>query len=240
MTHVEEGVLQAYLDAEVSAGARVDIDKHLQSCTACTAELHRMRTASQLFANALRDADVMAPMLPAQARIVAARKLERPTTSLPAPRPRRALARAAMFIVGLAAVASAAVPGSPVRAWISSALTRAGLLDEPQSAAAPEVPAEAPAVPRSGPDATSFFIDAVDNRVQIVLTDIGSDVTVRVEQSDGTRASVETSEAARFSRTSGRFEVIGVKSGAITVRIPRGLDAVVEQDGKTIFPTNGR
>ena len=232
MTHVEEGVLQAYLDAEVTAGARVEIDRHLQSCSACTAELHRMRSASQLFASAMRGADVTAPVLAAQARIASARKLER---TLPAPRPRRALARAAMFIVGLAAVASAAVPGSPVRAWISNALTRAGLLDEPQSAAAPEVPAEAPAVPRDGPAPTAFYIDAVDNRVHIVLTDLAPEVTVKVEEFDGQRALVEASDARRFARTSGRFEVVGVEKGTVLVRIPRGTQAVVEQDGRILF-----
>jgi hypothetical protein len=233
MTHVEEGVLQAYLDAEVSAGARVEIDTHLQSCSACTAEMERIRTASQLFAAAVREADVAAPMLAAQARLAAARKLPR---SLPAPRPRRALARAAMFVIGIAAVASAAVPGSPLRAWISSALTSAGLLEEQQSAAAPEAPREAPAVPRAGGDATSFFIDPVDNRVQIILTDIAPSVTVRVEEAEDERASVEVAEARRFDRASGRFEVIGVESGTIVVRIPKGIDAVVKQDGKTIIP----
>ena len=232
MTHVEEGVLQAYLDAEVAAGTRVEIDKHLQSCSTCAAELHRIRSASQLFTTALRGADVVAPVLAAQARLASARTFER---TLTVPQPRRAFARAAMFIVGLAAVASAAVPGSPVRAWISSALTRAGLLDESQSAAAPEVPAEAPAVPRSGQTATAFFIDAVDGQVHIVLTDVKPEVSVKVEEIDGSRASIEATEARRFARTSGRFEVIGVEKGTVLVRIPRGLDAVVEQDGKMLY-----
>ena len=231
MTHVEEGVLQAYLDAEVAAGTRVEIDKHLQSCSICTAELHRIRSASQLFSTALRGADVVAPVLAAQARLANARTFER---TLPVPQPRRAFARAAMFIIGLAAVASAAVPGSPVRAWISSALTRAGLLDEPQSAAAPEVPAEAPAVPRSQA-ATSFFIDAVDGQVHIVLTDIKPEVSVKVEEFEGSRASIEATDARRFARTSGRFEVIGVEKGTVLVRIPKGLEAVVEQDGKILY-----
>ena len=239
MTHVEEGVLQAYLDAEVTAGARADIDRHLHSCSACAAELDRMRVASQLFHTAVRDSDVVAPVLAAQARFAMARRLEH---RLPTPQPKRAWARAAMFVIGLGAVASAAVPGSPVRAWISDALTRAGLLNETQRAAAPVLPEEAPAVPRDvTAESAALSIDAVDGRIRVILRNVGPGATVTVRVVDSERAVVEASGAAakaRFRTGAGLLEVDGVPSGTVVVEIPRSArDAVVQQDGKTIYRT---
>jgi hypothetical protein len=246
MTHVEEGVLQAYLDAEVTASARAEIDKHLQSCSACVAELHRLRSAAELFSTLVRQTDVavpvvIAPMAAAPSPVVAppSFELER---KVPRPRPRRALARAAMFIVGLAAVASATVPGSPVRGWINAALTRAGLLDAPQSAAAPEVNEEAPAAERA-PDITPIGIEPVNGRARVILTNIRPPAAVKIEETDGGKVEVVLAGRANRARVSvnpGRLSVNDVTGGVVTVRIPRTLQhAVVEQDGITIY-TKGR
>jgi hypothetical protein len=238
MMHVAEGDLQAYLDAEVTAGARADIDRHLHSCSTCAAELARMRSAAQLFHNALRDSDVAAPVLAAQARFAHAHRSER---TLIRPRPRRAFARAAMFVVGLGAVASAAVPGSPVRAWISDALTRAGLLDEPQSAAAPVLPEEAPAVQRDAIESTALAIEAVDGRIRIILRNVKPGATISVRVVDSDRALVEATglaAKARFRTGAGLLEVDGIQGGSVVVDIPRSArDALVQQDGRTIFRT---
>ena len=240
MMHVEEGVLQAYLDGEVTAGARAEIDRHLQSCSPCNSELHRLRSASSLVSSALKQSDVVAPVLAAQVQFATARKLAVPI-SAPAPRPRRALARAAMFIIGLAAVASAAVPGSPVRAWISTALTRAGLLDDPQRSAGPVVTDEAPAVERGTPEPTVFFIEPVDGRVRVVLSDVKPAAVVTVQPSEANRVEVEvTGLAARahFESTTGSLAISGIDGGSVFIKVPRTLpNATVEQDGKTIYRT---
>lgn len=236
MTHVEEGVLQAYLDDEVTGSARVDIDTHLMSCEACRTELGRMRNASEVFASAVRTSDVAAPVLSARAQIARARKLQIP---VPSDSPRRAFARAAMFVVGLAAVASATVPGSPVRGWISNALTRAGLLDSPEGAAAPAGTEEAPAVERAGPESAGVFIEPADGRLRVILTNVHADTKVEVQISDGARAHVEANGAAaraRFRTGAGRLEVVGVEGGSVVVQMPRAIqDATVEQDGRIIF-----
>jgi hypothetical protein len=238
MTHVEEGVLQAYLDAEVTAGARADIDRHLHSCSTCSAELERMRGAAQLFSTVLRDSDVLVPMLPAQARFAAARRLER---VLPTPKPRRAFARAAMFVVGLGAVASAAVPGSPVRGWINEALIRAGLLDAPQAVDVPPIPEPVPPVQDDAAESTTLAIDAVDGRVRIVLKNVSDEAAVTVREVDGDRALVAATGAAaraRFRTGAGLLEVDGIEGGSVVVEIPRGLaDAVVWRDGQRIYRT---
>lgn len=236
MMHVEEGVLQAYLDDEVATGTRADIDRHLHSCSACADELNRLRGASLLFATALRESDVAAPTLAAQARFAGVPRFQ---PQFATPRPRRAFARAALFVVGLGAVASAAVPGSPVRAWLNDALTRAGLLDEPQSAAAPATPTEAPAVERGSVESTALAIDPVDGRVRIVLRNVNAATNVSVQTVENGRAVVEASgiaAKARFRTGAGLLEVDGIQGGSIVVQIPRGATrATVEQDGKIIF-----
>lgn len=237
MTHIEEGVLQAYLDAEVTAGARAEIDGHVRMCSECAVELDRLRGAASLFRSAVRHTDVQAPILSAQARFAGMQRERK----APVFAPRRALARAAMFIVGLAAVAGASVPGSPVRAWISDALTRAGLLNEPQSAAAPEVPAEAPAVQRDQPESTALAIDPVDGRVRVVLKNVKDGASVSVRMIDGPRVVIEASglaAKARFRTGSGSLEMSGVEGGTVLVQIPRTVtNGIVEQDGKVIFRT---
>ena len=146
-----------------------------------------------------------------------------------------------MFIVGLAAVAGAAVPGSPVRAWINDALTRAGLLEEPQRAAAPASPAEVPAVPRDATESTALAIDPVAGRVRIVLKNVKPEAEVSVRVIDGPRAIVEASglaAKARFRTGSGSLELSGIEGGTIVVQIPRLVtDGIVEQDGKVIYRT---
>ena len=237
MTHLELGVLQAYLDDEMAADARVDIENHLQACPVCAAELEQLREASTVFAAAVAGTDVVVPVLTAQARFA---KLRRQDDRSPVA-PRRALARAAMFIVGLAAVASAAVPGSPVRGWISDALTRVGLLDQPQSAAAPAVIDEAPAVATDSGATAAISIEPVDGRVRVVLTNVHADATVSVETVAATRAFVETkglAAQARFRTGPGRIEVIDIGGGNVVVQIPSSVkDATVEQDGRVIFTT---
>ena len=236
MMHVEEGELQAYLDNEVTAVARADIDKHLQGCRACAGELARLEHASQLFSSAMRETDVAAPMLAAQARLAGVPRFQ---PGFATPNPRRALVRAAMLVLGVGAVASAAVPGSPVRAWISDALTRAGLLEEPQRAAAPVAPAEEPAVPRGPEESTALAIDPVEGRVRIVLRNVSSSAEISIEVTDENRAVVEATGAAaqaRFRTGAGLLEVDGITGGSVVVQIPRGVSsAVVTQNGRTIF-----
>ena len=45
--------LGAYLDNELDSARRSELDGHLASCEACTAELHRLRKLSKLVADVL-------------------------------------------------------------------------------------------------------------------------------------------------------------------------------------------
>lgn len=238
MAHIEEGMLQAYLDNEVTA--RAGLDSHLAQCAACAAELDRLRSASQLFASALRTRDAVAPTSVAFAALKAAR---RPVAGMPAAIARVSLARAAMLLVGLAAIASAAIPGSPVRAWISEALRSVGGGAVADEIAAPVVPpAPAPAIPDEYGAAT-VSIEPADGRVLVLLSGATADATVRVRLVRTQRASVQVSDAApeaRFRTGPGRIEVVGIGNGEVLVEIPRGaLEVRVELGGRPIFEKSG-
>jgi hypothetical protein len=236
MAHIEEGLLQAYLDDEV--GGRAELDAHLQGCAACMAELARLRGASQVFASAMRAADVAAPVFAAFTAV-------RRNPAEPAPRrplfARLPLARAAMLMIGFAAVASAAIPGSPVRAWLSDALRSVGVLPEIEQPAAPVVPdsqASAGAVEQGGGPAALSILPS-EGRLRIVLTDVSSAANVRVRMIDGDRALVQASgdaARARFRTGPGRIELIGIGKGEVVIDVPDGArDVRVESDGKVLF-----
>jgi hypothetical protein len=240
MAHIDEGMLQAYLDDEVAA--RAEIDTHLAACTECAAELARLRSAAQLFAGAVCSADRTAPTFAALSAVSA----KKPQPVLPitvAPRrtvARVPLARAAMLLIGLAAVASAAIPGSPVRALISQAIQRiVGETEEPRFVA-PRVPETPEAAVDTKPDLSAgLSIQPAQGRVRIVLTGVAPEATVRVRLIDSDRALVQASGAAaqaRFRTGPGRIEMVGVAGGEVVIDMPRNLtDGRVEIDGRVIF-----
>lgn len=236
MAHIEERVLQSYLDNEV--GARAEVESHLAQCALCAAELDRLRAAAQLFASAMRAEDVTAPVLAAQ---VAFRRAQGgvivPRRSLP----RVPLARAAMLLIGLAAVASATIPGSPVRAWFADVL-RSGDDRAEQRETTVQPPAPEPAAPArpASAGAAGVSVEPVDGRIWVYLSEAAPDAEVQVRREDTDRASVQLSGAAspRFRTGAGRIEVVGVGKTKVTVLIPRtARDVRVEVDGRLIYQT---
>src|SRR5437868_10591481 len=137
MTHVEHGQLQAYLDGEVDARTSVDIENHLKSCVSCLAERKALESAAQVFATAMRGVDIAAPARPVIA--AAARKPAGLWLS------RGALSRAAIMVLGVAALASAAIPGSPVRKWLAEKFS--GDVARQTAASSSDAPAEPAIIP---------------------------------------------------------------------------------------------
>lgn len=237
MSHVEQGELQAYLDGEVTTSARAQIDSHIQSCGACAEQLEQLRSAATLFAFMMRGSDAPAPTAAALAEI------QTVVPDVPRRRfalTRSALTRAAIFMVGFAALASAAIPGSPVRSWLSNALQTVGVIDKaPAPAVVPAVPAPTEATANIPTDEAALAIQPADGHVRVILTNVLTGATIRVRLIDGERATVQAlggATRARFRTGPGRIEVIGVQKGEVAVEIPRSAwDARVEADGRMLF-----
>ena len=189
MNHIDEGDLQAFLDAELRLPERRQIELHLEACARCEAAAARLRELGADFAAALRLLNVepagagAAPMPPVGGR---------PARGISAGA-RRLLPRAAVFLFFLGAAASATVPGSPVRQWI---------VDLTPARPPAEVPAavvEAPSTPAPLAREAGVFVDPVDGEVEVALHGANR-VRIRAVVVDGVRAGVTGTGGAAASR----------------------------------------
>lgn len=231
MTHVSEGVLQALLDDELEPEARAEVMDHLTVCQACAVELDTLRGAAELFSRAVQALDDPA------ADAVLRRRLQgraRFAWSL------GSLARAAVLVLGFAAVASAALPGSPVRGWAVAAWGRAAELFGRGGSAAAQERVQEP-VTKAPPAGVSILPAA--GRVRIVLTGPAPESRIHVQLVDEPRAAVQATggaATARFRIGAGRIEVVGGGAGDVHIEVPRGArDVQVEVDGKPYVVKQG-
>lgn len=109
MTHLDEGTIQAFLDDELPSRERAAAAAHLVRCDACRRSHDELSRVAATFATGIAALDV-APPVARTPGLAAPRRLRLLTPSL---------ARAAGLVLLLAAAASAAVPGSPVRQWLA-------------------------------------------------------------------------------------------------------------------------
>ncbi len=107
MTHLDEGVVQAFLDDELPSAERSTVAEHLLACAECRAVRDDLGRAQALVSDTMALLDSGAP----HGRREPARAPSRFPLGL-------SLARAAALVAVLAAAATAAVPGSPVRDWL--------------------------------------------------------------------------------------------------------------------------
>ena len=236
MPHFTEGELQAYLDREVSPAARNQIAAHLDTCPVCADELESLRGSAGLFASVVGLADLPAPHL-TPAGLRARRRAE--TAWGLAGFSRRALARAAVLIVTVAAAASAAVPGSPVRAWVEAAWREvtgdAPVVVEPtqQAPTVREQPAEMPGF---------AAIEPVNGYALIRLIDAAPGMKIRVVLTDSAKVTVTAYGAAsnaQFGTASGRLDISRAGPGEVVVQLPTSADATVQVNGTPYIIKSG-
>jgi anti-sigma factor RsiW len=219
MDHRTDETLLAYLDGELAEGERAACEAHLSGCGTCAASLANLRSASRQLAEALETLDVSGvPAAPPRARVDRRRRW--------AP---RTFAKAAVLVIAAAGAATAAVPGSPLRAWIGEAVERvAGLFGGEPAAIQEEARARAVDLPGVAVAPTG----GAGGVVRIELTRPHPDAIVRVRLVEGERAAV-WSERARYRTGPGRIEVVEAGAGELRIEIPRSArEARVEVDGR--------
>ena len=233
MSHFTEGVLQAYLDDEVAADARVQVHAHVSDCANCAARLQELRELNASFASAIGSLNTRTSTTVSLAdlRKRAAKETWRDRWA----GSRRYLTRAAVLILG---VTVAAVPGSPVRAWLVE--TWNGLTqDEP--AAVPEVQ-EPPLAPEPTPPPTGFAVHPRAGAIQVILESLAPGTVVRVVLTDSNRAFVEASggsATAKFRTSTGQAVITGGDQGEIRISVPRGVNGTVELNGRPLVVKQG-
>ena len=230
MSHYTEGVLQAYLDDEVASGTRAAVAAHVDACTACASRLEELRELASTFTSAVQFGDVQSQPRVEVASLRA--RARRTGWGGPVAAPRTAWLRAASIVVAVSAVAAAAVPGSPVREWLASALR-----DEPDAPAQQAPSAPAPAV--SGPEERgAMHILPADGRIKVEIQGATGGTVVRVHLGDDERASVEGNWQSLRTRA-GIMTVVG-GTGELEIVLPRkAQSATVEVDGRTYVQKNG-
>lgn len=250
--------LRAFADGdEPESTASRRTAAHLRDCAACRAEVTRIRERRAQ----LRAATTIVPPPQAWERILARREAGEevilPSGPIPLAAPetetgRRGsiLRRAAVLLVGVAGIASATVPGSPVRAWLADVFT--------------PVPAEAPAPPSAAESADSAAVaDSADpvppavrgpeagiavlpnaGEVRVVVTDADPALRIRVRLTDTGRAEVRGRGAAAeaaFASGRGRITVRGAAAdGELEVLLPRSAArASLTVDGRRYVALEG-
>lgn len=219
MNHLEDGTIQAFLDDEVPAGERAEVAEHLLECARCHAVYERLTQNQALFAQSVSVLDVAPPASrPASGSL---RSRARTGTS--------SFVKAAGLVLAVAAAASAAVPGSPVRAWVATVVTG----PDPASDPAPNPTAPDSVAPVATPAGVS--INPADGRVLVVLTALEG-AAIRLEPAVGVlQASLSVVGAERdpsFRTGAGRVELHDGTGGEVRVRLPVGVDgARLEVDG---------
>lgn len=214
MLHETPDRLIAYLDGELPERERAEVAAHLSGCADCAAHADRLRAATRELSRALAREDVAPP--PRRAPVPRSRRGW----------PRRTLTEAAVLVLVLGGVAVAAIPGSPVREWISRSLAGIGRSGEQASEMAAD--RESPGV----------SVSIVAGRVLVLLTEPAPETRVRVRLVDGDRAGVRAD--ARFRTGPGTIEVVGAGPGDVRIDLPRAADsATIRVDGRTVLIKEG-
>lgn len=241
MKHLTDGTLQAYLDDELSAAERSEVEVHLDVCGDCAAQLGELKGAAGLLASALAlmpESNVA--LLEARAGVAKRAREARPevvrTSGIG-----WSLSRAALLVLALAAAASATIPGSPVRRWIEELL----VAEAPPPAEAPPAIEAPPPVPPPVRAPAEVTVAIQQGEIRVALSRLGDAVQIRVRFVEGDRASVQASGAAaggRFTTGPGRIELIGPDSpgGEVLVLLPRvATRAEVSVNGRAYLEKDG-
>lgn len=215
MTHLPDDELLRYLDGELDAADRGRVERHLEGCPDCRREVASLRRTSERLSEDLERAGLPEAL----------REFE-PTRSPPGSGTRRGIVAAAATVLLLVAAAGlAAVPGSPLRAWLSESLAEvsAWLVDDPE-------PAEAAAA--------GLAVEPHDGAVVVAVDGAERGATVRVRIVNGAYAAV-WARGARYHTAAGRVDV-REPTGDIRVQLPRSAVRVeLRIDGEPVFVRAG-
>ncbi|CAN5730375.1 hypothetical protein BH23GEM6_BH23GEM6_21710 [soil metagenome] len=207
--HLSEGDLQRMLDEERSHGDATGAETHLAGCPACRADLGELESK---FATISQRLTLLDP--PDVSLDLAHAGLHRRLASSRPKLWRGHLQRAALFLLALSGIASATLPGSPVRQWVESRWSDT-------TAAEPVA---------TLPETSDHEISAgasvrpVDGEIILAVDRASPSLRIRVRLADQAALSVRgIGEAAdaKFRLGRGRITVEHSGGGALDVVVPR-------------------
>jgi hypothetical protein len=240
MTHQGEGGMLAYLDGELDTEDRDAFERHLAECAVCEAELGRLQDDAELFSGAV--ALLVAPVR-TEAALAGVRRAhgQRRARSMT----QRLLPYAATLVLGVAGVASATVPASPVYGWPATVFARLASLAEGRDDAPVAVqPADEPAA--AGPvvvGEAGVSIRPLDGAVRIVVRGADPALQVRarlVESPQAEVIAVGEASRARFQTGAGSITVHDPGPGELRLDLPESAARItVEINGLPYLSREG-
>jgi anti-sigma factor RsiW len=251
MNHAGEGLLQAYIDGEVTGPAAADLSAHVGACAVCDTELRELRRASEIFHGAMARLDAAAPR--AAAPRVPTRVAE-PVIDLAGERARRApalgrfaagsLARAAALVLLVAGGATAMIPGSPLRRWIGQGLDRiAAVFAQPEVVAPAATPSPAAPVQPTFVPGAEMSIQPANGGVQVYVQASEGDGRLTVRFADAELARVQTDSSAHavtFRNSTGRMDILNLGVSDAILTLPGSLEhAEVSINGAVVLRKEG-
>ena len=255
MNHAGEGLLQAYVDDELTAEEKSSLAAHLDTCAVCEAELDGLRGAGAAVHEALSRLDSPVPLARAREAFAERAQIRRPASQIEFPTRRRGafgitaasggLARAAALVLLVAGSAAAVIPGSPLRRWLEQGIDRiAAVFTGGRQDAAPAVattPAAAPAVEETFVPGAEMSVAAAGGAVRIAVQASGGEL--RVFLVDAATVSVQTDSSAHdasFRSGRGRLDVLNAGTSTVVVRLPRSvMRATIEVNGVPYLTKDG-
>jgi predicted anti-sigma-YlaC factor YlaD len=234
MNHTDSGALIAWLDGELPVEVRGELDAHLAECDSCRTELSGVQDLAQQFDDAIGLLNPRIPLL--SARVAIEQQADRSRFR----RSRRfmaaSLAKAAAITLLVAGAAAAAIPGSPVRKWVSDVVARiaGSRVETPVAVAAPTVAEPLPQEP-AGPAVTVPTGGTI--RVSIHALPASASLTVKVVDRDGVfLRALGANDPVRFvPRSDASIEVFDVRTGLV-IELPKNLtSASIDVDGRPYY-----
>jgi len=231
MSHLDEGRLLELRD-ETPAGDD-DAWRHLEACSECREALEDVRGRATAIGSALDflddPVDLELARSAVRARVAGRSAAVAGATSIvtaPSRRRLRGLSRAAGILLVAAGGVAAAIPGSPLRRWVSTMLAP----DETAETRSAE-PAAAAATERSSAETAGIRVEATTGPLRITLRGFAPGVDLSVLWVPGSEAAVFAPLGTRYMRGQGRIEA-DLSSGPVRVELPTGSSPVtLEVDG---------
>jgi hypothetical protein len=238
MSHLDEGRLLELRDE--TRDGDIDAWHHLDACSHCREALEDVRSRATAIGSALGSLDGPLDLEAARSavrdRVAGHSAAVAGATSIVAAPSRsglRGLSRAAGILLVAAGGVAAAVPGSPLRQWVSTILGPEDASETPMAQ-----PAEAVAPERSAAEAAGIRVEAVTGPLRITLRGFTPGVDLRVRWVPGSEAAVFAPLGTRFTRGQGRVEA-DLSVGEVRVELPTGSSAVTLEVDGVVYLTRG-
>jgi len=232
MGHPDSGTILALMDGELPDPEAAEVRAHVDRCPSCIDLAQELGQTSQSVQEALASLDVEPDLdgprqaIRAQSRGPGAARTRQETRSSAKAGGgswiRWSLPKAASIAVFLSAGVASALPGSPVRDWVSDWLTGPG-----SETGSSEAGLDAPAVNSQVQESLDLAagVTAYQGSVEIWIHELPDPAELLVRWVDGDEAWIQAGEGTRFNTSEGRLEAFS-PPGSIEVELPRGIERV--------------